>query len=101
MCKLETTLSTGKALDVTVLKDNYKLTRLYTGMPTYDSFLTIVDYLEPKAREMIAWNSSKTKGLDISGKQSGPQCFSGMSICFQYSFDSDLVCLLQILMSYV
>ena len=76
MCKLETTLSTGTALDVTVLKDNNKLTRLYTGMPTYDySFLAIVDYLEPKAKEMIAWNSSKTKELDISGKQSGPRCF--------------------------
>ena len=83
MCKLETTLSTGTALDVTVLKDHNKLTRLYTGMPTYDSFLAIVDYLEPKAKEMIAWNSSKTKELDISGKQSGPRCFSGMSIANQ------------------
>lgn len=77
--KLETTLSYGTALDVTVLKDNNKLTRLYTGMPTYDSFLAIVDYVEPKAKEMIAWNSSRTKELNVGGKQSGPRCFSSMS----------------------
>ena len=81
--KLETTLSHGTALDVTVLKDNNKLTRLYTGMPTYDSFLAIVDYVEPKTKEMIAWNSSRTKELNIGGKQCSPQCFSGMSTANQ------------------
>ena len=55
----------------------------YTGMPTYDSFLDIVDYVEPKAKEMIAWNSSRTKELNIGGKQCGPQCFSGMSTANQ------------------
>ena len=48
---------------------------------------------------MLAWNSSKTKELDIGGKQSGTRCFSGMYIAnqlFQYLFDSDLVCLLQL-----
>ena len=50
VCRLEATLSTGIALDVTVLKDNNKLARLYTGMPTYDSFLAFVEYLEPKAK---------------------------------------------------
>ena len=32
---------------------------------------------------MIAWNSSKTKELNSSGKQSGLRCFSGMSIANQ------------------
>jgi len=68
---LEATLSTSTALDVTVLKDNNKLTHLYTGMPTYNSFLAIVEYLEPKAKEMILWSSSKIKKLNINGKQSG------------------------------
>ena len=76
-------MSTGTALDVTILKNNNKLTRFYTGMPSYDSFLAIVDYLEPKAKEMIGWNSSKTKELNISGKQCVPRCFSSMSIANQ------------------
>ena len=84
VCKLESTLSTGTALDVIVLKDNNKLTRLYTGMPTCDSFFAVVEYLEPKAKEMIAWNSSKTKELNVCGKLSDPRCFSSMSIANQF-----------------
>ena len=64
VCKLEATLSIYTALDMTVLKDNNKLTCLYTDMPTYNSFLAIVEYLESKAKEMIAWNSSKNKKLN-------------------------------------
>jgi len=64
VCKLEATLSIGTALDMTVLKDNNKLICLYAGMPTYNSFLAIVEYLESKAKEMIAWNSSKNKKLN-------------------------------------
>ena len=76
-------MSTGTALDVTILKNNNKLTQFYTGLPSYDSFLATVDYLEPKAKEMIGWNSSKTKELNISGKQCVPRCFSSMSMANQ------------------
>lgn len=62
---------------------NDKLTRLYTGMPTSDSFMALVEYLEPKAQDMIAWNSSQTKELDLNGKQGGTRCFRGMSVANQ------------------
>jgi len=32
-----------------VLKGNDKLKRFYLGMPTYDSFLALTEYLVPKA----------------------------------------------------
>ena len=32
-----------------VLKGNNKLTRFYTGMPSYHLFLALAEYLEPKA----------------------------------------------------
>ena len=31
----------------TVLKGNDRLTRFYTGMPSYDSYLALAEYLEP------------------------------------------------------
>ena len=38
--------------DEQLFKGNAKLTRFYTGMPTYDSFLALAEYLEPKVKEM-------------------------------------------------
>ena len=77
---LEGALLEVKPLDVAVLKGNDKLVCLYTGMPTYDSFMAFAEYLAPKASEMISWNSSRTKELSMKGKQSGTRCFSSISI---------------------
>ena len=44
----------------TVLKGSDKPTRFYTGLPTYDVFLALVEYLEPKALQLRAWRSSET-----------------------------------------
>ena len=53
----------------TILKGNNKPTQFYTGMPTYDSFLALVEYLEPKALQLKAWRGSKTSANDIEGSQ--------------------------------
>ena len=68
-------------LDVSML--NEKLAHLYTGFPTLNSFLAFVDYLEPKARNMVVWNSSKTKELNVQGKQGGNHSFHGISLANQ------------------
>lgn len=54
ICLLEVSLCASAQLDVKILASNDKLTRLYTGLPTYDAFMALVEYLEPKARDMIA-----------------------------------------------
>ena len=83
ICMLEAALLEVKPLDVAVLKGIDKLVRLYTGMPTYDFFMAFVEYLELKASAMISWNSSRTKELNMKGKQSGTRCFSSISIANQ------------------
>jgi len=58
----------------TILKGNDKLTRFYTGMPTYDSFDALVDYLEPKALQLRAWRSGETSASDsLEGSGSSSQ----------------------------
>ena len=47
-------------LDVRLLENNDRLTRFYTGMPTFDSFLALVEYLTLKAKELRAWKGSST-----------------------------------------
>ena len=66
-----------------ILVGDDKLTQLYRGLLTYDSFKALVEYLEPKAVDMIAWNSSQIKELDLKGKQGGSRCFHGMSVANQ------------------
>ena len=78
---LEASMSLLLQLDVSIL--NEKLAGLYTGFPTLHSFLAFVDYLEPKARNMVAWNSSKTKELNVQGRQGGNRCFHGISVANQ------------------
>ena len=68
----------------TVLKGSGKLTRFYTGLPTYDVFLALVEYLEPKALQLRAWRSSETNtssntdGLCQRGSTS--RCFTNLSV---------------------
>jgi len=80
---LEASLKTRAEFHVDMLTGNNKLTRLYTGLPTYGAFKALAEYLEPKAVDMIAWNSSQTKELDLKGKQGGSRCSHGMSVANQ------------------
>ena len=66
--------------DVQLLEGNDKLTRFYAGMPTYDLFMTLVEYLEPKAKAMRVWKGGSTK---TEQKQQGSQCFSNLSTANQ------------------
>ena len=66
-----------------ILEGNDKLTRFYTGLPTYDSFIALVTYLEPKALELRPWNGSKAKGEDEKVEQSGVRCFASLTIADQ------------------
>ena len=70
-------------LQVEILVGDDKLTQLYTSLPMYNSFKELVEYLEPKAVDMIAWNSSQTKELYLKGKQGGSRCFHGMFVANQ------------------
>ena len=46
---------------IEIITDDDKLTRYYTGMPTFDSFMALVEYLELKAKDLIAWNGKYTR----------------------------------------
>ena len=47
--------------NVEMIKNNDRLTRYYTGMPTFDSFIALVEYVEPKTKDLISWNGKYTK----------------------------------------
>ena len=77
---MKASLSEKPEFDVQMLKDNNKLTRFYTGLPTYDTFLALVDYLEPIVKAMRSWKGSSTI---MEEKQHGLQCFSNLSVADQ------------------
>jgi len=71
VAKLEQEISVLKAAllerpecDVTMINRNNKLTRYFTGIPTYNSFVALVDYLNSKARAMRAWKGSSTSSAE-------------------------------------
>ena len=67
-----------------VLKGNDRLTRFYTGMPTYDSFVALTEYLEPKALQLRAWRSGETStSSNLDRKGGSSRCFSSLSIANQ------------------
>ena len=46
---------------IEIIQDDDKLAHYYTGMPTFDSFMALVEYLDPKAKDLIAWNGKYTR----------------------------------------
>ena len=70
----------------TVLKGNDKVTRFYTRMPTYGTFLALVEYLEPKALQLRAWRSSETStsnAMDVSCQRGSSSRFTSLSVANQ------------------
>ena len=71
----------------TVLKGNDKLTRFYTGIPSYHLFLALAENLEPKALQLRAWRSSETivsSNMDeLCQRRSTSRCFMSLSVANQ------------------
>ena len=63
----------------TMLEGNNKLTRYYTGLPTYDSSVAFVQYLPPKAAALTPWNGSNTRDIPQSSLPIN-QPFAGLTI---------------------
>lgn len=82
---LETALKERPEFSVsTVLEGNDKLTRFYTGMPSYESFIAFAGYLEPKALHLQAWRGSETSdNRESSRERKSSRCFSSLSISNQ------------------
>ena len=66
----------------TILEGNDKLTRFYTGMPTYDTFVAFVKYLEPKALHLQSWRGSETARLDDEVINIEELSLRKKSVCF-------------------
>lgn len=73
-------VASAAEFDVQLLENDDKLTRFYTGLPTYSAFVSLVEYLEPKAKVMIPWNSNQTLE-DRVGTTS--HAFKGISVANQ------------------
>ena len=74
---LESTLK-KRVLGHEQIMENDKLTRFYTGFPTYAVFSAFVTYLEPKATRMVAWSGKRTG--DVSVAHRGPKPWKNISI---------------------
>ena len=53
--------------DIDIIRNDDRLTCYYTGMPTFDSFMGLVEYFIPKAKDLISWNERYTKDTCIIG----------------------------------
>ena len=73
--------ATAAAFDVQILVNDDKRTRFYTGLPTYSSFMQLVEYLEPKAKSLIPWNSSQTHDQEDCAKSR--RAFNNISVANQ------------------
>ena len=62
---LKASLSEKPEFGIQMLKDNNKLTRFYTGLPTYNIFLVLVDYLKPIVKVMRSWKGSSTNSIMV------------------------------------
>ena len=47
--------------DIKIIRNDDRLTHCYTGMPKFDLFMGLVEYLEPKAKGLISLNEKYTK----------------------------------------
>ena len=77
---LKASLSEKQEFDFQILKDTNKVTRFYTGLPTYDIFLGLLDYLKPIVKVMRSW---KGRSTNMEEKQHGLQYFSNLSVANQ------------------
>jgi len=68
-----------------MLEGNDKLTRYYTGLPTYNNFAAFVEYLTPKAVALTPWNGSNTRDIIPQSDVHTTQPFAGLSIADQLS----------------
>ena len=72
-----------------ILLGNDKLTRYYTGLPSYGSFVALAEYLEPKALHLQSWRGGSETGIssanegDLQQRGSNSRCFASLSIANQ------------------
>jgi len=46
-----------------MLEGNDKLTHYFTGLPTYSSFVALMEYLIPKAVALSPWNGNSIRDI--------------------------------------
>ena len=66
-----------------ILEGNDKLTRFYTGLPSYKCFIAFVEYLRPKAVVLTPWNGRNTKEVSEKETQLISQTFARLPVADQ------------------